>query len=273
MPGMEMAVASTIDVVALLRAKNPTLVARLPPIALTLLRLVARERTVRKVLAAVGGCRGCDFVHAALRALDISVTVNGADHLPASPRVALCANHPTGGIDGLVLLSVLCRTYGSARVPANDVLMALAGLRDLLVPVDKHGSNRQRFSAYQAMYRSPHPLLVFPAGRTSRPRARVLREYPWTTSFVTQARLSGRPLVPVHLDGANSRRFYLLWRIRRALGITVNLEMFLLADELMRQRGTHRTVTIGTPVLPAPESGRAADQRLAGTLRREAMSQ
>lgn len=213
---------------------------------------------------------GCEFVDAVLDSLDICVEVTGVENLPDSPRIVVCANHPTGGIDGLIIMSLLCRRYGSVRVPANDLLLVLGGLGELLVPVDKHGSNAAHVRAYQAMYASEYPVLLFPAGRTARPLGGRLREFPWNKAFVKQARVSGRPIVPVRLSGRNSWRFYFLWRLRRALGIKAILEMFLLVDELLRQRGARRRMVIGAPQ-PAQLGllGPKGDRRRAESLRRE----
>jgi putative hemolysin len=259
-----------IDVMELLRAKNPRLAERLPGAFARMLRLVAHESTLNRVIVRMESLSGCEFVDAVLHRLDIGVEVTGVENLPDSSRIVVCANHPTGGIDGLIMMSILCRRYGSVRVPANDLLMVLGGLGELLVPVDKHGSNAAHLRSYQAMYASDYPVLLFPAGRTARPLGGRLREFSWNKAFVKQARLSDRVIVPVFLSGRNSRRFYFLWRLRRALGIGANLEMFLLVDELLRRRGERRRVRIGPPqpaqVRPV---GPEEDQRRAESLRRE----
>ena len=234
-----------IDVMELLRSKNPRLAGRLPGVFARVLRWVAHESTLNRGIHRMASLSGCEFVDAVLDRLEIGVEVTGVENLPGSPRIVVCANHPTGGIDGLIIMSLLCRRYGSVRVPANDMLLVLGGLGELLVPVDKHGSNATHVRAYQAMYASEYPVLLFPAGRTARPVGDKLREFPWNKAFVKQARLSGRPIVPVQLSGRNSWRFYFLWRLRRALGIKANLEMFLLVDELLRRRGESRHVRIG----------------------------
>lgn len=255
---------------ALLRSKNPRLAARISPPVAWLLRSIVRESSLNRAVSETRECTGCAFVDAVLSRLEISVEVRNPERFPPSPRIVVCANHPTGGIDGLILMSILCKRYGSVRVPANDLLFVLPGLRELLVPVDKHGSNVAHLEAYREMYNSPHPVLIFPAGRTARPVGGVLREFPWNKAFMKQARLSGRLVVPVRLSGANSRRFYLLWRLRRALKIKANLEMFLLVDELLRRRGENRLVEIHSPCSPAEgTSGAAGDRRRAELLRRE----
>jgi putative hemolysin len=252
----------------MIEAKNPRLAAVLPPIVRRVIELVAHQRELRRFIHATAGCGGCAFVRRALAELAITVTVRDGGSLPARPEFVLCANHPTGGIDGLVLMDLLCETYGGVRAPANDLLLSLPALEELVVPVDKYGSNAGRVESYAAAFRSPWPVLVFPAGRTARMRGGALRDFPWTKTFIRQARRSGRSIVPVHLSGRNSARFYLIWKLRRALRIAPNIEMFLLVDELARLRGSTVTVTIGSPLRPAPVATPREDLATAERLRR-----
>lgn len=234
-----------------------------------LVELAVHQRELHRFVNATRGCSGCEFVERALAFLEIRVRTRGEDRLPHDSVPVICANHPTGGADGLALMSILCRRYGALRVPANDLLLVLPPLRDFLAPVDKHGSNWRRAASYGAMYDSQLPILVFPAGRTSRFRAGVLREYEWDKAFIKQARRRNRAIVPAHVSGRNSAHFYALWRLRRALRIRPNLEMFLLVDELFRKRGTRVDLTFGRAVDPGPPRGPAGDRALARRIRRE----
>ncbi|MEX2444082.1 MAG: 1-acyl-sn-glycerol-3-phosphate acyltransferase [Alkalispirochaeta sp.] len=257
---MEAITANDIDVGTMLRSKNPRIAARLPAVVVRGLERVVHQRELRSFLREVDGCGGCEFVERALERLGITVEVTGAENLPVSPRFVMCANHPTGGIDGLLLMQLLCRRYGGLRVPANDLLLGLTGLAELLIPINKYGSNRDRIARLVEGYSAPWPILVFPAGRTARVRGGAvvggaLREYPWNKAFVKLARRSHRVILPVGISGRNSARFYAIWKLRRVLGITLNLEMLLLMDELVRQRGSTRQIVIAPPVDPESSRG------------------
>lgn len=260
--------ALPLDVQALFLAKNPRLARRLPPTAVRLLERLIHQRELREFVGSTDGCTGCEFVDRALDFLDVRVTSSGDELLPRDGRAVFAANHPTGGVDGLAMMHLLCRRYGTLRVPANDLLLALPPVGELLAAVDKYGSNRSRAASYEAMYASDAPVLVFPAGRTARFRGGELREFAWDKSFVKQARRHGRVIVPVHLSGRNSSRFYAIWRIRRALRIETNLEMLLLVDELFRRRRQTVRVRIGPPVDPGPPRGPRTDRMIAQKIRR-----
>lgn len=56
-------------------------------------------------------------------------------------------------------------------------------------------------------------------------------------SFVTQAIDHKRMIVPVFIEGQNSRFFYNFARFRKWIGIKANIEMLFLPDEMFKQRG------------------------------------
>ena len=264
--------APAIDVRSLLAAKNARLARRLPRSAIRLLELLIHQRELRQFVKRTAGCSGCELVEAALAELEITIDSDAVDSdavagLPESPNIVVCANHPTGGVDGLVLMHLLCTRYGGLRLPANDLLLALPGFSEVIAPVDKYASNASRATVYAEMYRGEVPVLIFPAGRTARFYGGRLREYRWNKAFIKHARRRHRQLVPVHVSGRNSCHFYALWHLRRTLRIKPNLEMFLLVDELARRRGDRVWVRIGAPLDPSKARGPREDDQLAQRLR------
>ena len=217
-----------------------------------------------------------DFCDHVLDTLDITVETRGEEHLLSAERPVVCCNHPTGGVEGLALISILTRVRGACRLPANDLLGLIPPLAPILIPV-RHGvPSRDTSTGFAAAFAGDTPILVFPAGVTARVRGGALREYPWRTTFVTRARTSGRDIVPVAASGRNSARFYAIHALRRVLGIGLNIEMMLLLDELLRQRGRTFTLRFLDPYRFPPteasaatrESARDADRDIARRLQR-----
>ncbi|MFW5995512.1 MAG: hypothetical protein ACOCRN_05310, partial [Spirochaetia bacterium] len=158
--------------------------------------------------------------------------------------------HPSGAVEGLVLIAEVLRSRGSIVIPANEILMRLTPLEPWILPIDRYRGNFSVARSYAAAYEGDAPLLVFPAGRTARKKAGRLREYPWQKSFVTHSRRAGRDIVPVWVSGENSKVFYMIHRVRTALGIRLNIEMLSLIHELLRRRGAHVTVRFAPAVSP-----------------------
>ncbi len=262
------------DVEAAFRARNPALARLLPPGTFALLRAVLHEPLVNWGIHRYGAGDALTFCRKVLDHLNIRVELERGDRLRECPRPVVCANHPSGGIEGLVLIAEILQAHGRLSLPANELLGMIPALAPLIVPIDRYRGNRGVARRYADAFAADPPVLVFPAGRTARIRAGRLREYPWAKSFVTAARRHDRVVLPVWVSGRNSALFYGIHRARRALGVSLNVEMLLLVDELLRRRGDVVTVRFGAPrpardLVESDPVLHRADRRVAFALQRE----
>ncbi len=260
-----------VDVEAVLRSRAPSVARRLPRFLVRALERAVCQDQMNEMLEATAGLRDADFCRRVLERLDVSYTVVGAEHLPpfSDRRVTLVSNHPLGGLDGIILIDMVTRLYGTgARFVVNDLLMALKPLHGVFLPVNKHGAqSRDAISAVDAAFAADNPVLVFPAGLCSRRGADgQVRDLRWNKMFVAKSLEHDRTVVPMRFGGCNSDFFYNFARWRRRLGLKFNLEMIRLPKELFRAAGSNFTVTIGEPVdLPAlctPGGAAAAASRI-----------
>ncbi|WP_052812958.1 hypothetical protein [Desulfonatronum thioautotrophicum] len=245
---------------SLLARRFPRLAGRMPKLGWRMLERLAHVPELNRHLRETEHLPPRQALRHILRDLQLDVywtTTTGqnlTDLLPNQSRITLCANHPYGAAEALVLLHLLSEHYGTVRVPANSLLQELSSLAPFFFPIDKHGSSRKSLRELDALFAGDDPILVFPAGTTGRPRQGRITgpvvDFPWTKTFLKKSRQHGRLLIPVHVRGRNSCRFYTLARIRTSLGIRANLEMLLLADELMRKRGTTLEAVVGPPIDP-----------------------
>lgn len=196
------------------------------------------------------GREGVDFCEGVIETLGVTLTVEGAEHLPSDGRPAtFVSNHPLGAIDGVALGALIGRHYqGHIKYLVNDLLMNLKGLAPLCVPVNKLGTqSRQLPRQVDAAFRSSNHLLMFPAGLCSRLIDGQVHDIPWRKAFLKKSIETQRDIVPVHFVGENSSRFYrvALWCKRLHLP---NFAMALLPDEMYRARGCHYTIRFGHPI-------------------------
>lgn len=212
--------------------------------------LICQDR-MNGLLRKVHPCRGAAFCEAVLRELDVEVEVLGARNLPESPRAVFVCNHPLGGLDGIAIIAELSRRYGPGlHFVVNDMLMAIEPLRDVFVPVNKHGAqSRGAASALEEALEGDGPVVIFPAGLCSRrgPGGKVA-DLEWKKMFVTKAIASGRPVVPMFFSGVNSPFFYNFARLRERLGIRLNIEMVRLPREVFRAQGSRFRLYCGRAV-------------------------
>jgi putative hemolysin len=238
-----------IDLEKIIRDKNPRLAAFMPRFTLRYIRRIIHEKEVNAFIAMHGYKKGVAFAEAVLQQFGMRVVAKGMEHIPARGGFILAANHPLGGMDAMALFKILSTRRKDMKFIVNDILLRLENLSELFIGVNKHGRNAQRdLEAINNLYASGQAVLIFPAGLVSRKQKGQVRDLEWKKSFITQACRHKRTVVPVHISGRLTDRFYRLAAIRKAIGIKANIEMFYLVDEMFRQQGQTIQITIKKPV-------------------------
>lgn len=195
-----------------------------------------------------------DFGTRVLEALEISLEVTAVDveRIPADGPLLVVANHPSGAVDGVLMLSLLRRVRGDVKLLGNDLLRLIPGLAPSLLPVDvfgRTGSIRRNASALRAARRwldQGHCLVVFPAGEVAHAlgsNGQTL-DSPWRTSAAQLASWTGAAILPVHVSGGTSRLFRAAGRVHPLL------RTLLLPTEMLSKRRSVIGVRVGRP-LPA----------------------
>jgi len=238
-----------IDIHRVFKDKNPSLYRIIPDGVLNYIRKLVHEDEINEFIKREGHKEGLEFADAIINLFQLRIQFTGAEHIPASGGVIIASNHPLGGLDAMALIKVVSQKRQDIMFIVNDILLQIKNLAPLFIGVDKHAKNaRQSLRAIDELYASEKCVLIFPAGLVSRKRKGIIRDLPWSKSFVTMARKYKRNIIPVHIDGANSNRFYNLANWRKCIGIKANIEMLLLPDEMYRQHNKTATVTIGEAV-------------------------
>lgn len=236
-----------IDIKEVVRSKSPGL-ARVKPLV-KYLRRTLHEEEINRILEEFGELPPLEFIRAALQNMGITYELEGAEKLDRTKRYIFASNHPFGGLDGLMLAEKVAEYFGDVKVVVNDLLMNIDPLRDIFLPVNKHGRQSTEYArTYNDAFASDVPIVTFPAGLCSRRRDGVICDLEWKPSFVKQAITTRRDIVPVYFDGRLSGFFYRLSNFRRAVGIKANVEMLYLVDEMFCQRDNHFRIAVGDPV-------------------------
>ena len=231
----------------------------------SLLRRVACEARINDTIAALAPHRGLDFVAAALERLRFSYRVAPTDreNIPSEGRLLIVANHPLGALDALALLDLVGSVRRDVRILANDVLMQLEPLAELLLPCAVFGAGRapQGLRATFKALEREEAVIVFPAGEVSRIRPQGVADGTWSDGFLRFARRSGAPVLPVHVAAHNSPTFYGLSLLAKPLAT------LLLPREMLAAEDSRITLTVGEPV--PSEALRGDDEpRVAAAMRR-----
>ena len=228
---------------------------RVPSFIVNYVKRIVHQDDMNAILDRVGDKQGVDFLDAVLGEFHVTAEFVGSENLPpvdAQPLLFV-SNHPLGGMDGMIIMQMLCHRYDSnLRVFVNDFLMYVDGLKQLFLPVNKVGmQSRELSTIMHDEYSSRHHLLTFPAGACSRKINGVIQDIEWRKNFIQKAVQYNRTIVPLYFEGRNSNFFYNLALWRKRLGIKVNIEMLYLVDEMFKQQGNHFLIHVGKPIPPA----------------------
>lgn len=235
-----------IDVERVISEKNPSLIKFLPRFIINYIKKKLHEDFINKGIETYQDAYEHQFNEAALNYMGAKVTWEGLENLPIYGGVIIVSNHPLGGLDGLALIKAVSNVRLDARFLVNDILLKLTNFKRLFVGVNKVGKTAaEALKIIDATYASDHAVLVFPAGLVSRKQNGIVKDLEWKKSFVSQAIKHKRTIVPVFIDGSNSNFFYNVALWRKRLGIKANIEMFFLADEMVKQKNKTIHVQFG----------------------------
>ena len=241
-----------IDVGVVLREKAPRLARWIPRPLINRLRRLIHEKELNHIYANYWNLAPQPFIRACFREWGVSYSIEGLERLDPAGRYLFVANHPFGGMDGMMLADKLIDYFGDVRVVVNDILRHVTPLEPLWVPVNKHGAQSLSYARrFDEAFSSALPVLTFPAGLCSRKIDGRITDTQWRPSFLKKAAASGRQIVPIFVEGRLSNFFYNLSRTRKALGIKANIEMLWLPDEMFSQKGCHFRMRVGEPIDPA----------------------
>jgi putative hemolysin len=132
--------------------------------------------------------------------------------------------------------------------PVNDILLYLPNLKELFIPINKHGNNTENVEIIQKTFDSEKLILYFPAGLVSRKQKSRIMDLEWKKTFISKAIQYQRDIIPVYIEGRNSSFFYRLANLRKSLKIKANIEMLLLPDEMYKQKNKNISIYIGKPI-------------------------
>ncbi len=238
----------TIDVEKVFRDKNPGLARWIPSFIFSYLRKIIHEGEINDFLFTNKEYDGLDFVDAIIKGFGAVVKVKGEENIPKHGRYIVAANHPLGGLDGVALMQVVGRVRKDIVFPVNDILTYLPNLQVLFIPINKHGSNTENVKIIQETFESDKLVLYFPAGLVSRKQHGKIEDLEWKKTFIAKAVQYKRDILPVYINGHNSKFFYNLAYFRKKLGIKANIEMLFLPDEMYKQKNKTIEIIIGKPI-------------------------
>ena len=183
--------------------------------------------------------------------------------VPKQGPLVIVANHPLGGLEGMLLTKVLQALRPDVKVLANDLLKLIPEFDDVFIGVDVLNQGKQRENARGMREAARHlsgggALLVFPAGTVSLMKlpSFTLSDAEWSPMVARLARKYDAPIMPVFVEGRNSLAFYL------SIYVHKRLRTLLLPRAMLSKGGASIPLRIGA-LIPAKEMQRLSDDTVA----------
>jgi putative hemolysin len=222
----------------------------MPGLASWLMELM-KINQVNKLFAQAQPKQGPDFVDAILAGcgIDIDFDERELKNLPAEGSFIAIANHPYGGIEGMVLLKILCMARPDAKLMANFILKKIPNLADYFIAVNpfeniEHSSSISGLKITLEALKNGTPIGIFPAGEVStyKMEQKQVTDRTWQPvvgKIIAKAKV---PVIPIYFHGNNGLLFNLLSLIHPTLRTAK------LPSELFNKHGHTIKLRIGKPI-------------------------
>jgi putative hemolysin len=223
---------------------------RMPGLA-SLLMEIMKLNNINETFAKAAEFEGIEFVDEILRLIGVKVEISESDlkNIPLEGAFTAIANHPYGGIEGLILIKILCSVRPDAKVMANFILKKIPNLSDFFVAVNPfenidHSSSISGIKTTLNLLKKGTPIGIFPAGEVSTYKIdqQQITDKLWHPVVGRIISKAKAPVLPVYFHGNNGLLFNLLSLIHPTLRTAK------LPSELFNKKGDIIKVRIGKPI-------------------------
>lgn len=167
--------------------------------------------------------------------------------IPAKGPVVIVANHPLGGLEGMILAQHFLQYRPDLKVVTNKLLLRFPEFAQLFIGVDILGrqrDNRQSLRDLNEHVSQGGAVLIFPTGTVGKFNWRNKRvdDIEWHTTAANVALRHDAWCLPVHVDGRNSLLFY------ASAWIHKRLRTLLLPRAMLERTTRPINITVGRPL-------------------------
>lgn len=178
--------------------------------------------------------------------VDYRLDPHAQSRIPQTGPCILIANHPFGGIEGLILIDLLSKIRPDFKLMANYLLARIPQLRDRLIQVDPFGGEQAARTNLTPLRQALNwlkqdgLLVIFPAGEVSSHQpGQGICDPQWSSTLPRLVKKSKAPVLPVFFPGDNGRLFQLAGRIHP------RLRTLLLPRMMLNKTGQTIEIRIG----------------------------
>ncbi|MBI5541962.1 MAG: lysophospholipid acyltransferase family protein [Bacteroidia bacterium] len=193
-----------------------------------------------------------EFIDAVIKRLNLKYEIREDDlkRIPLTGPFITVSNHPFGGIDGILLIKILCNIRPDYKIMASYLLKRLKPVEGFLLPIntfdlpDSKSRNLADIKNALIHLREGHPLGIFPAGRTSiyNPETKQIADAEWQYEISKFIKKTNVPVIPINFLGRNRSNVNVMSVIHPLL------KSNRLPQELFNRKNRLINIRIGKPI-------------------------
>jgi putative hemolysin len=220
---------------------------------------------------------GPKFASGILNDLGVNYLVGNPEklnNLPDNGAFITIANHPYGGLDGIILIDLIASIRPDYKFMVNRVLSLVKAMKENFISVmpvtnDKTALTATNINGIRKTLlhiRDGHPVGFFPSGAVSdfRLNSFRIRDREWQENLLSIIKSVKVPIVPIRFFDRNSALFYFLglinWRVR----------LIRLPHELFNKRDRQTRLGVGE-IITVEEQNKHADLKSFGSFLRKSV--
>lgn len=220
----------------------------------SLLMEIMKINEVNDVFEKAEHLHGITFIDKILEIIGISIEIDETElrHFPKEGGFIVVANHPYGGIEGLILLKIMSMVRPDSKLMANFLLKKIPNLSEYLIAVNpfENLENTSSISGIKTtiqLLKSGIPIGIFPAGEVSTYKTKIQKvtDKPWNPVVGKLIEKVKVPVVPIYFHGNNGLLFNLLALLHPTLRTAK------LPSELFNKKGQTIKLRIGQAIIPS----------------------
>lgn len=198
--------------------------------------------------------KGVDFVRAVLerQRISLGVTSESLSHIPSEGGCVIVANRPYGILDGLLMIDMVCRVRQDVRFMGNMLLSYIEPLRDFFMAdgqsdLPSSGFENNNYSNVRRsleFVQNGGCMIVFPSANVSTHQTMFghTQDGDWSDSMIKFVRNCRVPVVPVFIEGQNSKLYHWTNKIHSAMASA------MLIKEFFRIQDVEVNVRVANPI-------------------------
>ncbi len=222
------------------------------------LMYILRFNKLNKIYDQIASKKGIEFIDEIINVLEFKIDIdeNELKRIPQNGPVIIVANHPFGGLDGMLLIKYISLIRPDMKVAGNFLFQKVEPISDYFIndyplkSIETDGGETNNKGSEEAAnhLQNGGVLCLFPANDLSTYGTfDNITDQIWQISVIKFIKNANVPVLPVYFQGTNSRLFHL------AAKIHPSLRQVRLPSELLSKK--HKTIKmrIGTPIITADQ--------------------